>query len=341
MCKYFVRLFWFLICASNLPAQTQQQYSVSGAVLDAETGRPLPNANVFLANTMKGSVTDTTGRFLIRNVPVGTFEMVVSRVGYEVAKREISVSGELVVAPAFKLRPVVLSGADVEVTAPYPKKWKSHLERFTDLLFSNTKNAAKTKILNPHVLEFLEEQDDQFVAKAPEPLHIENWALGYKLNLILDEFIASPQKLQYKGSIKFDELTPSSGKQAKNGGKTGVARTRLVAHLSRGDFPRHHQRRNSPQARRLRNFHLQVSLGTRSATPCRAVEHGSFLEARSQDASALSGFSRLLGRAVYSRSRGKEFPQLSPIDPPGRRAGILDRTRTLGGEHRPARPLRQ
>jgi prepilin-type processing-associated H-X9-DG protein len=35
------------------------------------------------------------------------------------------------------------------------------------------------------------------------------------LNLVLVKFDASPEKLQYKGSIKFDELTPPSGKQAE------------------------------------------------------------------------------------------------------------------------------
>ncbi|MGH7455181.1 MAG: carboxypeptidase-like regulatory domain-containing protein, partial [bacterium] len=213
--QYLSCLLLLLIGISHPSAQTQERYSVSGVVLDAETGKPLPSANVFFANTMMGSVTDSTGRFLIRNVPVGTFELVVSRVGYEVAKREIQISGELVIDPAFKLRPIVLSAAEVEVTAPYPKKWKTHLEQFSDLLLSTTKNAAKAKILNSHVLEFHEEKDDQFVVTALEPLLIENWALGYKLNFVLVEFRASSQKLQYKGSIKFDELAPSSEKQAE------------------------------------------------------------------------------------------------------------------------------
>jgi len=73
-----------LVFVSYLSAQTQ--FPISGSVLDADTGKPLPHANVFLANTMKGSVTDTTGRFLIRGVPIRTFEIVVSRVGYELLK---------------------------------------------------------------------------------------------------------------------------------------------------------------------------------------------------------------------------------------------------------------
>jgi hypothetical protein len=209
-----IGLLLLLILVSSLSAQTPQQYSLSGLVQDAESGHPLANANVFLASTMKGGVTDSTGRFVINNVPAGTFELVVSRVGYEVAKREIDVSGELVLTPAFKLRPIVLSSGEVEVTAPYPKKWKSHLERFTDLLLSTTTNSAKTKILNPQILEFREQGDD-FLATAGEPLLIENAALGYKISLILEEFIASSEKLQYRGSMQFAELTPSFGKEAE------------------------------------------------------------------------------------------------------------------------------
>jgi len=212
--KYLIGLLPLLLFFSTLLAQTPQQYSLSGTVLDADTGKPLPHANVFLANTMKGSVTDTTGRFLIRGVPGGTFEIVVSRVGYEVAKSEIQIADELVITPAFKLRPIVLSGVDVEVTASAPKKWKAQLERFTDLLLSTTKNATKTKILNPAILDFREENDG-LTATASEPLLIENLALGYKLTLVLMKFAASSQKLRYNGSIKFDELAPASEKQTE------------------------------------------------------------------------------------------------------------------------------
>jgi len=212
--NYLIGSLPLLLFIANLFAQTPTGFPISGLVLDADTGKPLPHANVFLANTMKGSVTDTTGRFLIRGVPGGTFEIVVSRVGYEVAKREIQVAGELVITPAFKLRPIVLSGVDVEVTASVPKKWKAQLERFSELLLSTTKNATKTKILNSTVLDFREE-NDSLTATASEPLLIENLALGYKLTLVLMKFAASSQKLQYNGSIKFDELPPASEKQTE------------------------------------------------------------------------------------------------------------------------------
>ncbi|MDZ7359641.1 MAG: carboxypeptidase-like regulatory domain-containing protein [candidate division KSB1 bacterium] len=208
-----IGLLSLLIYSCHLFAQAQPQFQVSGVVLDADTGQPLPSANVFLANTMKGGVTDSAGRFVIPNVPAGTFDLVVSRLGYEVVKREIQVAGELEITPAFKLRPLVLTGEDVEVTAPAPKKWKAQLERFTELLLSTTSNAKKTKILNPEVLDFSEENDG-LMATASAPLLIENRALGYELNLVLVEFVASSQKLAYKGSIKFDELSPSSGKEA-------------------------------------------------------------------------------------------------------------------------------
>jgi len=222
--NYLIGLLPLLLFFPTLLAQTPTGFPLSGTVLDADTGKPLPHANVFLANTMKGSVTDTTGRFLIRGAPAGTFEIVVSRVGYEVAKREIQVAGELVITSAFKLRPIVLSGVDVEVTASVPKKWKAQLERFTDLLLSTTKNATKTKILNPAILDFREENDG-LTATAAEPLLIENLALGYKLTLVLMKFAASEQKLQYNGSIKFDELAPVSEKQAEEWRKN-----RLRAH---------------------------------------------------------------------------------------------------------------
>jgi hypothetical protein len=211
--KYLAGLTWVLLCISPQLGRTQAGFSVSGTVLDIETNLPLPNANVFIDKSLIGSSTDSSGHFQLANVPVGNFEIVASLIGYEAQKREIIVSWEFKDQIVFKLRPKPLPGPEVVVTAERDKQWRRDLEKFTALLLSTTKNVDETKILNPHFLSFSENDAGQFEAVACAPLTIENQALGYKLDFVLSDFVATAQSLRYAGYMKFEELEPHSQDQ--------------------------------------------------------------------------------------------------------------------------------
>jgi hypothetical protein len=70
-----------------------------------------------------------------------------------------------------------------------------------------------SQMILPYVLDFRENEQGEFVATAAKPLQIENWALGYGIVLVLEEFIATSQTLIYLASLRFDELSPESEKQ--------------------------------------------------------------------------------------------------------------------------------
>ncbi len=59
------------------------QTNVSGAVTDADTGDPLPGANVIVEGTAMGAAADANGRYAINDVPSGTHMLTVSFVGYD------------------------------------------------------------------------------------------------------------------------------------------------------------------------------------------------------------------------------------------------------------------
>jgi outer membrane receptor for ferrienterochelin and colicins len=65
------------------------QGRVEGRVLADST--PVPYATVTLAGTRLGALTDTAGRFLIREVPAGSYQLKVSAVGFESAQRQVTV----------------------------------------------------------------------------------------------------------------------------------------------------------------------------------------------------------------------------------------------------------
>jgi outer membrane receptor protein involved in Fe transport len=94
---------------------------ISGTVTDATTGAALSGANVSIAGTDLATVTDARGRFVITNVPPGTFGLRVSLIGY--AEAEVSevvvVQGEATSLEIGLQQTVVeAAGAEAKITAP-------------------------------------------------------------------------------------------------------------------------------------------------------------------------------------------------------------------------------
>ena len=64
---------------------------IKGLVLDGVTGAPLPYANVFLDSTSFGSSTDLYGKFLILEIPPGSYTISVRYIGYKQQDEPIEV----------------------------------------------------------------------------------------------------------------------------------------------------------------------------------------------------------------------------------------------------------
>ena len=76
------------LLAAPLSAQTA---SVTGVVINGDTGEPLASVQVALEGTGRGEITNSEGRYLILNVPAGETEMVVSLIGYREVRRTLSI----------------------------------------------------------------------------------------------------------------------------------------------------------------------------------------------------------------------------------------------------------
>lgn len=83
---------WFLAVATGvlLYVPALAQLSVSGKIVDAEDGKPLPGATV-RAGSFRGTVTNEKGEFSLKNLPKDTDLLEVSYVGY--ANQKIDFSG--------------------------------------------------------------------------------------------------------------------------------------------------------------------------------------------------------------------------------------------------------
>lgn len=85
-------LFALLMLSVQLFAQQPTQ-NIRGTVIDEASNAPLAYASVAIQNTSIGTTTDSVGNFIINNVPVGRYDIVVSYMGYQSALlKEIQVS---------------------------------------------------------------------------------------------------------------------------------------------------------------------------------------------------------------------------------------------------------
>lgn len=97
----------------------QTRSRIIGSIKDAETSEPLIGANIIIEETELGAASDVNGNFVIINVPIGTYRVLASMMGYErQVMAGVMVSADRVTRLDFNLRKTVLMGQEVVVTAP-------------------------------------------------------------------------------------------------------------------------------------------------------------------------------------------------------------------------------
>jgi hypothetical protein len=202
----------FVIFCSAVFAQTA---TIKGSVIDASTGEPLPFGNVFINSSTLGTTSDKQGNFELKNVPMpGTYEVIISYVGYESYAQKINVSDGDVTVRVIKLKPSETLLNDVEVKTTRDKDWEKKMKRFTKTFLGNDDAAKQCTILNPWVVDFQPGKDpDILVAHASQPIWIENKALGYKLRFILLNFSSSLTEYSINGKSFFEEMKSDDNRQ--------------------------------------------------------------------------------------------------------------------------------
>ncbi len=100
-----------------------QTGTITGTVIDQVTREPLPFVNVQVVSTALGAAADENGRFVIRDVPFGTYEVKVSLVGYQpTTVTDVVVSAARPRDIIVRLDQVPIGIGTVEVTANYFQK---------------------------------------------------------------------------------------------------------------------------------------------------------------------------------------------------------------------------
>ncbi|MCA6472187.1 MAG: carboxypeptidase-like regulatory domain-containing protein, partial [Chitinophagaceae bacterium] len=112
--------------AFTLHAQTLQ-----GKVLDREGLKPVPNATLFLSNTMVSTTTRDDGSFFFPNIPSGRYELIISCTGYKTGRIEI-ISSSLPQNLIIQLEPYIKELNEVVVKNYEKDGWNKWGRIFTE-----------------------------------------------------------------------------------------------------------------------------------------------------------------------------------------------------------------
>jgi hypothetical protein len=94
---------------------------IAGRVTDAETGEPLPGANIEIEGTTMGAATDFDGYYVILNVPPGSYTLKASFLGYQTVKIEnVRVEVDRTTEVNFSLKSAAIVTEEIVVTAKEP-----------------------------------------------------------------------------------------------------------------------------------------------------------------------------------------------------------------------------
>ncbi len=115
----FLIIILILLSLAGLFAGTTGK--ISGRIVDAENGDPLPGVNVFIEGTTLGAATDADGYFYILRVKPGVYTLKVAYVGYaDMAITDIRVQADLTTPVDIEMRPEVMTTEAVVVVAQKP-----------------------------------------------------------------------------------------------------------------------------------------------------------------------------------------------------------------------------
>jgi hypothetical protein len=138
---------------------------------------------------MLGASTEQDGRFILRGIPNGSYQIACSRVGYirRLVPVEFTTADSLSIDIALAQRPIAMD--TVRVTGIRPEEWRRYLQVFLKAFLGRRPNADLCKLVNPEVLDLrMDRRTGLLAASTDSMLHVENRALGYRVDILLLEF---------------------------------------------------------------------------------------------------------------------------------------------------------
>ena len=92
------------------------QNTFKGHIIDSETQQPVAGATIYFPQLEKGTVTDLDGNFLLKNLPNGSYKLLISSIGYSSYSQDITLPAKDL---ALALEPSAIEMEEVIVSTPF------------------------------------------------------------------------------------------------------------------------------------------------------------------------------------------------------------------------------
>ncbi len=189
----------FLVVMLSLCAGTSMFAQISGFVKDKNTGKILEGVEVFINHSSWRAVSNKDGSFALEGIDPGFFDMVLYKKGYVIFKSSMRIQG----GKLYKLNLDLVS--DDKPKAAKIKKdaqWNNNYLWFQRGLLGVSDFSAGYKIENTQSLKF-ELLNNSLIAKADDPLRVENQALGLVMNVYLQQFEGGVESSRFQSLISY------------------------------------------------------------------------------------------------------------------------------------------
>lgn len=147
MKKYVFLLCTLLILSVN--AQVQKEFAVSGTITDESSGESLIGATVLLQELKTGASTNINGNFVISQIPPGTYNFIVSYIGYTTVTKQMRVDDDCLNCLNIALVPASVSTEEIVISADSVKL----SDRIFAAPISKIEMSSKTVNSVPRVIE--------------------------------------------------------------------------------------------------------------------------------------------------------------------------------------------
>lgn len=125
---------------------------ITGHVLDAQTKEHIPFATIVLKGSTLATVSDGTGHFLLKNLPVGEHIIEISYTGYITIEKKVTVEPKKTVEVSFELDPQVIEVDQIVVSGSRNESSKRHSSSIVNVvsakLFEKTAANNVAEVLN-------------------------------------------------------------------------------------------------------------------------------------------------------------------------------------------------
>jgi len=111
------RIFIFIFVIFQFSFTLGQTGSISGFVFDDSDGESLSGANIHFEKVFFGTTTNTSGYYVVSDLPAGEYKLICSYVGFREFSKEIELSEGQALKLMIHLKPVLLETEAVVVTA--------------------------------------------------------------------------------------------------------------------------------------------------------------------------------------------------------------------------------